>query len=130
WDYDPEFELYVHDLQSGENERLTRTRGYDAEGSFSPDGKTGLFASNRSAYEGQLSEREQTLFDIDPASMIEIYKMNADGTGVTRLTSHLGYDGGPFFSPDGKHFCWRRFSQDGATAEIFTMPIDGGPERQ
>lgn len=130
WDYDPEFELYVHDLNSGQNQRLTEARGYDAEASFSPDGKAILFASNRQAYERELSEREQTLFDIDPASMIEIYKMNADGTGVTRLTHHLGYDGGPFFSPDGKHFCWRRFSEDGAQAEIFTMSIDGGTEKQ
>lgn len=130
WDYDPEFELYEHDLQTGQYRRLTNARGYDAEASYSPDGQTILFASNRGAYERQLSEREQTLFDIDPASMIEIYRMNADGTEVTRLTDHLGYDGGPFFSPDGTHFCWRRFSEDGATAEIFTMPVAGGPEKQ
>jgi len=130
WDYDPEFELYEHLLATGENRRLTNARGYDAEASYSPDGKTVLFASNRGAYERQLSEREQTLFEIDPASMIEIYRMNADGTGVTQLTDHLGYDGGPFFSPDGTHFCWRRFSEDGATAEIFTMPVAGGPEKQ
>lgn len=130
WDYDPEFELYEHDLRTGQNRRLTSARGYDAEASYSPDGKTILFASNRSAYERQLSEREQTLFNIDPASMIEIYRMNADGTEVTRLTNHLGYDGGPFFSPDGTQFCWRRFSEDGATAEIFTMPVAGGPEKQ
>ena len=40
-----------------------------------------------------------------------------------------GYDGGPFFSPDGRRIGWRRFSEDGATAEIMTMAVDGtGPE--
>ncbi len=130
WDYDPQFELYEYSRGSGEYRRLTDTLGYDAEASYSPDGQTILFASNRAAYERKLTPREQTLFDIDPASMIDIYKMNADGSGVTRLTQTLGYDGGPFFSPDGDRFCWRRFSEDGATAEIFTLSIDGGDEKQ
>ena len=125
WDYDPQFELFTKSTRSGNLLRLTTTLGYDAEGSFSPDGKTILFASNRVAYERPLSEREKTLFDIDPASMIDIYKMNADGTDVVRLTDTLGYDGGPFFSADGKRFCWRRFSEDGVTAEIHTMGLDG-----
>lgn len=126
WDYDPEFELYEHDLTTGQNRRLTETRGYDAEASYSPDGKTVLFASNRQAYERELSEREKTLFELDPAAMIDIYKLDLASGEVTRLTDTLGYDGGPFFSPDGQRFCWRRFSEDGATAEIYTMSINGG----
>ncbi|MGV3482895.1 MAG: M28 family peptidase [Planctomycetaceae bacterium] len=125
WDYDPQYELFAKSMASGETVRLTNARGYDAEASYSPDGSTVLFASNRVAYERPLTEREKTLFEVDPAVMIDIYKMNADGTNVTRLTDTLGYDGGPFFSPDGKRFCWRRFSEDGVTAEIHTMGIDG-----
>ncbi len=56
--------------------------------------------------------------------------MNADGSDVRRLTNVPGYDGGPFFSPDGKRICWRRFSPNGATAEILTMNIDGSDQRQ
>jgi Tol biopolymer transport system component len=130
WDYDPQYELYSKSMMTGETTRLSHALGYDAEGSYSPDGKTILFASNRVAYERKLTEKEQTLFDIDPASMIDIYRMDADGGNVVRLTNSLGYDGGPFFSPDGKRFCWRRFSEDGATAEIHTMGIDGSDARQ
>jgi len=32
----------------------------------------------------------------------EIYIMNADGSDERRLTDWPGYDGGPFFTPDGK----------------------------
>ena len=56
--------------------------------------------------------------------------MNADGTNVRRLTDVPGYDGGPFFSPDGKRLCWRRFSEDGLTAEIMSMKIDGSDVQQ
>jgi Tol biopolymer transport system component len=35
--------------------------------------------------------------------------MNADGSGTRRLTSALGYDGGPFFSWDGKSIVYRAF---------------------
>ena len=40
--------------------------------------------------------------------MNDIYLMNADGSDVRRLTDAPGYDGGPFFSPDGKRLLRRR----------------------
>ena len=59
------------------------------------------FASNRSANEEKMSKEDKKAFKQDPAYMTEIYVMNADGSNVKRLTSTPGYDGGPFFSPDG-----------------------------
>ncbi len=126
WDYDDTFEIYEKDLDSGEFTRLTDAQGYDAEGSYSPDGKRIVFASNRQAFERELSPREKQQFEIDPAFMIDIYIMNSDGSDLQRLTDVEGYDGGPFFSPDGNRICWRRFSEDGATAEVFTMDTNGG----
>lgn len=129
WDYDETYEIYDMDIGSKERVNLTKTVGYDAEGSWSPDGKTIVFASNRRAYSEQLSDEEKKLFEIDPASQVDIYMMKADGSEVKRLTDTLGYDGGPFFSPDGKKICWRRFSEDGATAEIMVMNSDGTDQR-
>jgi Tol biopolymer transport system component len=130
WDYDPTYDLVEFDRGSGEYKQLTHEIGYDAEGSYSPDGKLIVFASNRRAYQEGMSEREKELFKIDPASAIDIYLMNADGTNVRRLTDTVGYDGGPFFSPDGSRICWRRFNEDGATAEIYTMALDGSEVRR
>ena len=76
-----------------------------------------------------MSERQQKLFELDPANMMEIYIMNADGSNVRQLTESPGYDGGPFFSPDGKKICWRRFSENGLRAEIMTMNVDGSQQR-
>lgn len=128
WDYDETFEIYSKNLNTGQFTRLTNAFGYDAEASYSPDGKLIAFASNRGA--SVLNERDQAKFEIEPSYFNDIYIMNADGTNVRQLTDVPGYDGGPFFSPDGKQICWRRFSENGATAEVFTMNIDGtAPKR-
>ncbi len=130
WDYDEYFDIYYYDLQTKEYTNLTRARGYDAEGSMSPDGKWIVFASNRRAYDGSMTEAESVRFKHDPAVMLDLYKMKSDGTQVQRLTDVLGYDGGPFFFPDGKRICFRRFGVDGATAEIMTIRPDGSDARR
>ncbi|KAA5540237.1 M28 family peptidase [Roseiconus nitratireducens] len=129
WDYDPEFEIYER-TEDGAYHRLTDARGYDAEASYSPDGKQIVFASNRAAYSRDLSEKEAELLKTDKSYFIDLYIMDADGTNVRRLTDVRGYDGGPFFSPDGSRICWRRFSEDATTAEIYTMKTDGTDVRR
>ena len=130
WDYDETYELYSKDLESGAYTKLTDAVGYDAEGSYSPDGTKIAFASNRRAYvEGELSERERKQFEFIGSSVMDIYIMDADGSNVKRITEEEGYDGGPFFSPDGKRICWRKFKTDNTSAEIWTMNIDGSDKR-
>ncbi|MFP6584310.1 MAG: M28 family peptidase [Candidatus Hydrogenedentota bacterium] len=130
WDYDEHYEIYESDIKGSYFKNLTNARGYNAEGSYSPDGKLIAFASNRPAYEEPMSEEDSDAFDLDPAYMTEIYVMNADGSNVKRLTHSPGYDGGPFFSPDGTRITWRRFAPNGATAEIYTMNIDGSDQKR
>jgi Tol biopolymer transport system component len=132
WDYDPEMELYVRNAKTGTLRRMTNKRGYDAEASYSPDGQWIVFSSTRQAYERPLSAAEQKQLDTDPSYFAEIYIMrtDADGSGPKRLTTVPGYDGGPFFSPDGKRIIWRRFDEAGLIADVRTMNIDGSDERQ
>ena len=56
--------------------------------------------------------------------------MRADGSEQTRLTNVWGYDGGPFFTPDGKKIVWRRFDEQGLIADVWTMNPDGSDQRQ
>jgi Tol biopolymer transport system component len=130
WDYDPEFEIYSYGEKTGKYTRLTNARGYDAEGSYSPDGQWIAFTSMRDAYNRTLSAEEQKQLEVDPSYFAEIYIMRADGSGQKRLTSVPGYDGGPFFSPDGKRIIWRRFDTSGLIANVFTMNPDGSDLRQ
>jgi len=61
---------------------------YYAEATVSPDGKRIIFTSTMDG-------------DLD------LYSMKVNGTDVRRLTNRVGYDGGPFYSPDGKLIVWR-----------------------
>jgi TolB protein len=90
WPIYPGYEIFSADLAPDRSTltRLTDHEGYDAEGAISPDGGRIVFTSLR---EGDL----------------DLYAMNADGSGVRRLTDTPGYDGGPFFSWDGRWIVFR-----------------------
>lgn len=129
WSFDDKFEIFSSDIHGKNIKQLTKTPGYDAEGSYSPDGKYIAFASNRNAYNKKLSDEDKKKLAQDASYFMEIYIMNADGTNVRQLTDSAGYDGGPFFSADGKKITWRRFTADGMKAEIYTMNVDGSDQK-
>jgi Tol biopolymer transport system component len=128
WPIYPAYEIFSADVDGSAVKRLTKSPGYDAEGTISPDGKI-VFTSMRSG-------------DLD------IYTMNADGSGTRRLTFEKGYDGGPFFSWDGKTIVYRAYHPQTteelkeydsllaqnlikpAKAEIFVMSAEGSNKRQ
>ena len=130
WSFDEHYDIFEADTRDGSLRNLTHTPGYDAEGSWSPDGTRIVFTSNRDAYQRALTPEEQRIFEHDKSYFLDIYVMDADGQNVKRLTDAPGYDGGPFFSADGKSIVWRRFSTDGATAEVWTMKADGSQPKQ
>ena len=59
WDYDPEMDIYSYSEKTGAMKRLTTARGYDAEGSYSPDGAWIVFSSMRGAYDHPLTDAEK-----------------------------------------------------------------------
>ncbi|MEX0702819.1 MAG: biopolymer transporter Tol [Planctomycetales bacterium] len=111
WVFDPHMEIYVTDRDGGGMTRLTDSPGYDAEASYSADGKWIVFTSTR---------------DGDP----DLYVMRADGSGVRQLTNAEGYDGGPFFSPDGRWVIFRSDRRKKDMLQIFAISVDGKHEVQ
>jgi Tol biopolymer transport system component len=131
WDYDPQMDIFSAKRDGSNLKRLTDAPGYDAEAAYSPDGSKIVFASVRHAFPtNQLSATGKKHYETDPAYFAEIYLMNADGSGQKRLTTQPGYDGGPFFMPDGQRIIWRRFDTNGLIADVFTMKLDGTDVRQ
>ncbi|MBI1924177.1 PD40 domain-containing protein, partial [Candidatus Poribacteria bacterium] len=143
WDYDENMDIFSAardgsnpspSLRSGSGQvlrRLTDAVGYDAEGSYSPDGSQIVFCSLRDAYPSEkLSSEDRKRLEVDPAYFGELYLMNADGSDRRRLTHWPGYDGGPFFSPDGERILWRHFDESEMLADIYTMRRDGSDVRR
>ncbi len=110
WEFDPFMDIFRADLDGTNLVRLTDTPGYDAEGSYSPDGKQIVFTSFR---------------DGDA----EIYIMDADGKNPRRITHAKGYDGGPFFSPDGKRIIYRSDRKDNDLLQVYINNTEGTAER-
>jgi TolB protein len=76
--------LFPNDLKPGE------LPGYNAESVLSRDGKKIVFCSDRGG-------------DLD------IWVMDSDGKNAKQLTKNLGYEGGPWWSPNGKQIVFRAF---------------------
>jgi Tol biopolymer transport system component len=130
WDYDPEMDIYAYNEKTGTTRRLTTARGYDAEGSYSPDGQWLVFTSMREAYSRSLNDKEKKVLEENPSYFADIYIMRADGSDQKRLTNVPGYDGGPFFTPDGSRIVWRRFDEQGLLADVWIMKPDGSDQKQ
>ena len=129
WDYDPSMDIFTYDEKTGAMKQLTTAKGYDAEGGYSPDGQWIAFSSMRDAYNRTLSAAEQKQLELDPSYFAEVYIMKADGSGQKRLTTDNGYDGGTFFTKDGR-IVWRHFDENGLIANVWTMKPDGTDKKQ
>ncbi|MEK6644072.1 MAG: hypothetical protein AABZ08_09195 [Planctomycetota bacterium] len=111
WNMPGGMDVIATNLDGSNPRQLTTERGYDAECSYSPDGKEIVFASDR-------------------AGNPDLYIMNADGSNLRRLTNKPGYDGGPFFSPDGTKIIFRADRRQNDHLQIFVINTDGSGERQ
>jgi TolB protein len=102
--------------------RITDDTTSDSEANWSPDGSKIVFSTNRHV--------EENCFFRDCNT--EIYVMNADGSGQTRLTNSPTVDESPAWSPDGKKIVFTSFRDDPDVAtciscesEIYVMNADG-----
>jgi Ca2+-binding RTX toxin-like protein len=87
--------------------------GSDNDPAWSPDG-------TRIAFDGSRD---------DPGNQ-DVYVMNADGTGVRRLTSDLADDSHPAWAPDGSAIAFQSERDGKRNPQIYTMAPDGSNVRR
>ena len=107
WDFTPYMNIYEANIDGSEPVALTHGAAYHAECAYSPDGTQIVYASNE---DGSMN----------------IYVMNSDGTEVKQVThtTHC-YNGGPFFSPDGKKIIFRADRETPNLLQIYMIDSDG-----
>jgi Tol biopolymer transport system component len=114
-----DYDIYVMNADGSSVSALTDTPSQDVFPAWSPDGSRLAFVSLRD--------------EPDPAGCYpncnwEIYVMNADGSGVTRLTNDPAEDFGPTWSPDGTRIAFDSYRDD--SYNIYVMNADGSGVRQ
>ncbi len=97
--------VYSHNLATGRRIILANEKGSNSSPAWSPDGKQLAVVLTRDGNS-------------------QIYKVNADGSGLSRLSNSSGIDTEPTFSPDGKSVYFT--SDRGGSAQIYRVSVDGG----
>jgi TolB protein len=129
WRVSPEYDIFVARPDGSGLRQWTKTPGYDAEATVSPRGDRLVFTSLRNG-------------DLD------LYSMDLKSGAIHQLTNELGYDGGAFYSWDGKMIVYRAWHVTDSTAaaeyrgllkeslvrptrmELFVMSADGSGKKQ
>tara|TARA_R110000782_G_scaffold13976_24_gene41086 strand:+ start:6710 stop:8023 length:1314 start_codon:yes stop_codon:yes gene_type:complete len=89
-----------------DNTPLWTRDGYDAEASWSPDGRHVLYTRLKPGSD----DGDLWIYD------------TTDGTH-TELIAEEGYDGGPFFSPDGTRICYRSDRRGDKALQLYVSEL-------
>jgi len=146
-------DIYVMDTNGSKQKRLTNNLIYDATPYYSPNGTKIIFRSVREDNFGifimnadgsdqnrlthskveSCEEHSRPVFSPDGRKIVfessrysnasDIYIVNTDGLGLTRLTLNDDYDGNPAFSPDGRKIAFD--SERNGKRGIYLMNNDG-----
>jgi Tol biopolymer transport system component len=105
--------LYVVNADGSGRRILTRTAWNIEAPAWSPDGR-------KLAFERRVSP----LVNGQCACDIDLFVMNADGSGQQSLTRHPVYDRHPVWSPDGQKLAFVRYR------DVWVMNADGSDQRR
>ena len=103
--HSPNPDLYIKKTYGATATRLTSDPASEIQPSFSPNGDTVAYASNRSG-------------------SWDIWLTGIDGTNPIRLTTGLSNDIHPSFSPDGKYLAYCSFGPRSQQWELWILDIE------
>jgi Tol biopolymer transport system component len=125
---DGDLDIYTMNVDGTDVRRLTSTPGYDGGPWWSPDGKQIVYRAHHPANETELREYQDLLAQraVRP-SKVELWVMNADGSGQRQITHLGGANFGPSWTPDGKRiiFSSNHKNPRGGNFDLYIVALDG-----
>ncbi len=105
-------DLWVMDTDGSNKRKILHNKATNFAPSWHPDGKRIIFSSNMDDWRDDIQRFGHNF---------ELYLIDADGSGLERLTYNTVFDGFPMFSPDGKKlaFASNRNPQKPRATDIF-----------
>jgi TolB protein len=125
---DGDLDLYVMDVDGKNVKRVTSELGYDGGAFFSPDGKMICYrAQHPVSPEDRKTYTDLLAKSLVKPSKMELWVMNADGSGKRQITSNGAANFCPFFTPDGKRLIFSSNMDDpkGRNFDLYLVDRDG-----
>ena len=99
---DGDLDLYTMNLDGSSVRRLTNDIGYDGGPFFSPDSKKIVYRAAHPTDPSEVAKYKELLAQrlVEPGQL-EIFVMNADGSGKKQVTTTGASNFSPYFHPDG-----------------------------
>jgi Tol biopolymer transport system component len=130
---DGDLDIYAMDADGRNVNRLTDEPGYDGGAFYSWDGRFVVFRASRPETREALEDYRALLGrGLVRPGRLDIYVMNADGTGQRRVTRLAGANFAPFMHPGGRQIVFSSNLHDpsGRSFALYLVNADGsGLER-
>lgn len=128
-----DLDIYTMDANGHNVRQLTNELGYDGGPFWSYDGKQIVYRAYHPQTEKEKADYQSLLKQnlIRPTTL-EIWIMNADGSGKHQVTHNGKANFGPYFFPDGKRVIFASNMDDprGRNFDLYSINVDGsGLER-
>jgi TolB protein len=124
---DGDLELYTMNVDGTNIRRLTNTPGYDGGAFFSPDGRQIVYRAWHPTGDSLQAYRALLRQGLVRPNRMELFVMNADGSGQRQITNLGGANFAPFFTPDGNRiiFSSNHRNPRSRNFELFLVGLDG-----
>ncbi len=124
---DGDLEIYTMNVDGTDMRRLTTTPGYDGGPWWSPDGTKIVYRAWHPVDSALAVDRALLGQRLVRPNRMELWVMNADGSGQTQITQLGGANFGPSWAPDGKRiiFSSNHKQPRSGNFDLFLVNLDG-----